>query len=232
MNNFDISFLVVVKNGEVISRYYKSEIGHYGATGRVTGRPGKAIKPEVFEQLVQGIVIPKVVHVDGNKVTKVSTNLIEDYECYYGTAKNGDVLVAFTEKEVPKILPLRILTELKALDNDTDGKLARNVATVIQQFKEELMSYHDPGVAEATEQDLQDIIQVMNDNIDKFLQRQELVSSLVDRTSQLNQSSYNFKRKAVRIKRRMWWQNVKLTVTIVVVVVILTAIIVAIAHFL
>ncbi|GAV48878.1 hypothetical protein ZYGR_0N02830 [Zygosaccharomyces rouxii] len=125
------------------------------------------------------MVLPKVVPIQGNKVTKLSLHLIDGYECYYTTAPTEDgvgfdVLVSFTRAHVPKILPIRL-------------------------------GEHGDG----TEADLQDIFQVMNDNIDKFLQRQERLSLLVDKTSQLNNNSLTFKRKANRIRQRMWWHRAK-----------------------
>lgn len=210
-----------------MSKYYRSEQSEYGSIGKA----GKHATPEVFERLVKEMVLPKVVHLDGNKVTKVSTTLLDGFDCYYGTSDNSTVYVCFTTHDMPKILPLRVLAELKSMENETDKQLDENIQLIIRQFQEELLSYHDSGPAEATEQDLQEIIQIMNDNIDKFLQRQERVSLLVDRTSKLNQSSYNFKRKAVRIKTKMWWQNIKLCSTLVLVGLILIFLIWVVVHF-
>ncbi|CUS25047.1 LAQU0S25e00694g1_1 [Lachancea quebecensis] len=227
MKEYNVTYLEVIQRGDVIARYYNEQTSGYGSLGRA----GKNATPKVFERLVEELVIPKVVHVEGNKVTKMSTPLLDGFDCYYGTADDATTYVCFSQVDVPKILPLRLLTELKSIPNGSDQELAEHVRTIVRQFHEELLTYHDSSTAEATEQDLQEIIQLMNDNIDKFLQRQERVSLLVDRTSKLNQSSHNFKRKAVRIKQRMWWQNVKLCSTLVAVTVLVLFVVVAAVHY-
>lgn len=218
----------MIKGNKVVASYYNNETPGYGSLGKA----GKNASPKVFEKLINELVIPKVVHLEGNKVTKMSTPLLDGFDCYYGTADGDMLYVCFSQVDVPKILPLRVLTDLKLTTNESNAELAENIQTIVRQFHEELLSFHDPGAAEATEQDLQDIIHLMNDNIDKFLQRQERVSLLVDRTSKLNQSSYNFKRKAVRIKTKMWWQNVKLCSTLIAATVLVILVIVVAVHFL
>ncbi|SCU90291.1 LADA_0F03048g1_1 [Lachancea dasiensis] len=225
MKQYNVTFIEVLKDKKVIATYFHNPGAGYGSLGRA----GQTAKPEVFQRLTEELVVPKVVPLEGNKVIKMSNTLLDGFECYHGTDSEGRICVCFSPVDVPKILPLRILTDLKGMSNNSDQELDSNVRAILQQFHEELLSYHDSSTAEATEQDLQDVIQLMNDNIDKFLQRQERVSLLVDRTSKLNQSSYNFKRKAVRIKTKMWWKNVKLcstlaAVTVVVVVAILGAV--------
>ncbi|SCU86093.1 LANO_0C06700g1_1 [Lachancea nothofagi CBS 11611] len=227
MKHYNVTYVEVLRDGEVIAKYYKSPASGYGSMGKA----GQIASPQIFERLTAELVIPKVVPLEGNKVTKVSSSLLDGFDCYYGTDTGNAVYVCFSPVDVPKILPLRVLTELKPLSNKSDRELDSNVQTIVQQFHEELLSYHDSSTAEATEQDLQDIIQLMNDNIDKFLQRQERVSLLVDRTSKLNQSSYNFKRKAVRIKTKMWWQNVKLCSTLIAVSVIVLVVIFGAVHY-
>ncbi|SCV00243.1 LAME_0G08482g1_1 [Lachancea meyersii CBS 8951] len=206
MKQFNVTYVEALRDNRVIASFYDNSSNGYGSLGKV----GLTATPKVFRKLVDELVIPKVVPLEGNKVTKLSSALLDGFECYYGTEAGNMVYVCFSPVNVPKILPLRILTELKSMTNESDQELDSHVRAIVQNFHEELLSYHDSSTAEATEQDMQEIIQLMNDNIDKFLQRQERVSLLVDRTSKLNQSSYNFKRKAVRIKTKMWWQNVKM----------------------
>lgn len=58
--------------------------------------------------------------------------------------------------------------------------------------------------------DVQDIIKKkMNDNIDNFLERQEHVSLLVHKTTKLNNTSQNFKQKAIIVNDRLWRQKMK-----------------------
>lgn len=50
----------------------------------------------------------------------------------------------------------------------------------------------------------------MVENIEKVLQRGEKIELLVDKTDQLNQSAFKFKKQAKQVKNVMWWKNVKI----------------------
>lgn len=210
-----MKYVEVIRNGQTISKHHQGK--GYGSIGQLTSSSSIF---KTFHTLIYDLVIPKVISIEGNKVIKVATPLIDGFECYYTTFEE-DVIICFTEDNVPRFLPLRLLTELRKLNNENDEILGDNINDILNNFNEELLSYHGSKNIETTEQGLQEIIEIMNDNIDKFLQRQEHVSLLVDKTSQLNQSSYNFQKRAVKLKKKMWWNNVKIYTAIVSIVIIL-----------
>ncbi|AET39357.1 Nyv1p Ecym_4294 [Eremothecium cymbalariae DBVPG len=211
MKKYNVTYVEIVNKDKSTTRcqWFNENGRREAGYGSLSNTAQKDITKDTLHDLVHSVVIPKVVRLKGNKVTKTTVSLIDGYDCYYTTNDDGQTLVCFTSTDIPKILPLRTLTQLKGLNNDDDSSLKHNLETVIDDFHQELLSYHDSSTSEVTEQDLQTILNVMNDNIDKFLQRQERISLLVDQTSQLNQSSFNFQRKAVKIRRKMWWNNVK-----------------------
>jgi hypothetical protein len=49
----------------------------------------------------------------------------------------------------------------------------------------------------------------MKENIDKVLERDEKLHELDDRAEQLQYGAAQFETNATRLKRKMWWQNVK-----------------------
>lgn len=211
MKRFNISYVEIIKNGVSVSSCYENDSSTYGATNE------GACRPDIFHSLVVDMVVPKVIPVSGNKVTKMSTPLIDGFDCYYTTRDDdaNTVLVCFTREDIPKILPIRVLSELKhneAHEIDNDNKLSACVGNILDNFHNELIQYKNQngikGGNEA-EDDMQEVIQIMNDNIDKFLERQERVSLLVDNTSHLNSNSRSFKRKAIKLKERMWWRRMK-----------------------
>lgn len=229
MQRFNVSYVELIRGGSTVASCYQAvELGEgsskYGSVGDAMATP------ELFHRLTGDLVVPKVVPVEGNKVTKVSGPLIDGYDCYYtttATASEADftVFVCFTRTVIPKILPIRLLSDLKTQNEGITGddELNLKVGEILDSFHDELRAYSNENgteSGEAAESDLQDIVQVMNDNIDKFLQRQERISLLVDKTSQLNNNSHAFKRKANRIKQRMWWHRVK-NITLLVLALIL-----------
>ena len=57
---------------------------------------------------------------------------------------------------------------------------------------------------------------MMVQNIEKVLERGEKIEVLVDKTDNLNQSSFAFKKRSTAIRRSMWWKNVRLILAIFV----------------
>lgn len=216
----------VLKQGETVSSCFEDTSSKGDSYGSISNHDCNVNTPDVFHRLIKDIVVPKVVPLQGNKVTKVSMNLIDGYDCYYTTSEEAgeeELLVCFTDVTIPKILPIRLLSELKKDGgNGTDTALSGHVGQILDEFHNELTALQNENSEGAsTENDLQDVVNIMNNNIDKFLERQERISLLVDKTSQLNDNSHNFKKKAVRIKERMWWQRMKNT-TLMIFAVILT----------
>ncbi|CCD23239.1 Nyv1p NDAI_0B02040 [Naumovozyma dairenensis CBS 421] len=225
MKRFNVSYVEVTKDGNTISSCYDSNDGNFGRNTYGSILNNSIPTPDIFHKLIHDMVLPKVIPVIGNKVTKVSLDLIDGFDCYYTTDEDDKVLICFTQVDIPKILPIRLLSELKGekKNNYSNNELGAHVGKILDEFHEELMSYkNDSGQeGDTTEDDIQDIIKIMNNNIDKFLERQERISLLVDKTSQLNDNSHNFKKKAARIKERMWWQRMKNT-TLLMFAIILT----------
>lgn len=218
MKRYSVSY-VEVWNGSDVLASWSCENQNYGSIESDIRDPKKG----TFHRLIKDLVIQTVKTLPGNKVTKSATKLIEAYDCYYTTAEDGKVIICFVKENVPKILPLRLLSDLKDLKNDNDKQLGANIEEVSNNFHQELLSYRTEGheTAASTEAELQRIIEIMNDNIDKFLQRQERISLLVDNTNQLNENSFKFQRKSSRIMRKMWWNNAKIYSTVAAIVLVI-----------
>ena len=78
--------------------------------------------------------------------------------------------------------------------------------------------------------DVEEVKGQMVQNIDKVIERGERLDDLNERTENLNARAGEFQTVSTRLKRKLWWQNVKLwIILIIIVLVILAVIIVAIA---
>ncbi|CAG9330880.1 unnamed protein product [Blepharisma stoltei] len=55
---------------------------------------------------------------------------------------------------------------------------------------------------------------IMIENIDKVIAREEKIEMLVNKTQYMSESSFEFRREAVRVKRHFWWKNTKFTLLI------------------
>ena len=79
-------------------------------------------------------------------------------------------------------------------------------------------------------EDVEEVKGQMVHNIDKVIERGERLDDLNERTEQLNSRAGEFQTVSTRLKRKLWWQNIKLwIILIIIIVVILAVIIIAIA---
>ncbi|KAF9129038.1 Vesicle-associated membrane protein [Mortierella sp. 14UC] len=69
--------------------------------------------------------------------------------------------------------------------------------------------------------EIEQVKDVMVHNIERVLERGERIELLVDKTDNLNQQAFAFKKRSTALKRTMWWKDTKLTIILTSVVVFL-----------
>ncbi|XP_055351670.1 uncharacterized protein LOC129597979 isoform X2 [Paramacrobiotus metropolitanus] len=78
------------------------------------------------------------------------------------------------------------------------------------------------------QQQVQGVMGVMQDNINRILERGERLDDLEERSDNLNVNADHFRRGATQVRRRMWWQNCRMRIIILIVILIIIGIIVAV----
>mmetsp|Transcript_85743 Transcript_85743/g.276722 ORF Transcript_85743/g.276722 Transcript_85743/m.276722 type:complete len:236 (-) Transcript_85743:2-709(-) len=73
---------------------------------------------------------------------------------------------------------------------------------------------------------VKDVNDKVVESIDKLLLRQDKIDILVDRTQLLSESSNSFRREAERVRRVVWWRNMRVLMCIITIVVIAIAVVV------
>lgn len=66
----------------------------------------------------------------------------------------------------------------------------------------------------------------MRDNINKVSQRGERLDALQDKTDNLAVSAQGFRRGANRVRKQMWWKDMKMRMCIIIGIIVLLAIII------
>lgn len=66
----------------------------------------------------------------------------------------------------------------------------------------------------------------MRENINKVSQRGERLDALQDKTDNLAVSAQGFRRGANRVRKQMWWKDMKMRICLVAVIIILIVVIV------
>ncbi|GAA6057076.1 hypothetical protein JCM3770_001446 [Rhodotorula araucariae] len=76
------------------------------------------------------------------------------------------------------------------------------------------------------QQQIDDTVGIMRDNITKVAERGERLDALQDKTDNLAQSAQGFRRGANRVRKQMWWKDMKMRILIAVGIAILVIVIV------
>ncbi|KAK5991122.1 Synaptobrevin-like protein [Cladobotryum mycophilum] len=69
-------------------------------------------------------------------------------------------------------------------------------------------------------------LDVMNENMRKVAQRGQNLDELRDKTDNLAESAHDFRRGANRVRKQMWWKDMKMRVCLVVGIIILLIVII------
>ncbi|KAG0307394.1 hypothetical protein BGZ98_000359 [Dissophora globulifera] len=77
--------------------------------------------------------------------------------------------------------------------------------------------------------EIEQVKDVMVQNIERVLERGERIELLVDKTDNLNQQAFAFKKRSTALKRAMWWKNTKLMVILTLVIIFLVYLIICAA---
>ncbi|KAH9975454.1 synaptobrevin-domain-containing protein [Lactifluus volemus] len=78
----------------------------------------------------------------------------------------------------------------------------------------------------AIQAQIDDTVNIMRDNITKVVERQERLDSLQDKTDNLAVSAQGFRRNANRVRKNMWWKDMKMRIIIGISILVILAIII------
>ncbi|XP_052120355.1 synaptobrevin-1 isoform X1 [Frankliniella occidentalis] len=77
-----------------------------------------------------------------------------------------------------------------------------------------------------TQAQVDEVVGIMRVNVEKVLERDMKLSELDDRADALRMGASAFEQQAARLKRKFWWQNIKMMIIMGVIGVVLLAIII------
>nr|ADD38724.1 Synaptobrevin-1 [Lepeophtheirus salmonis] len=80
---------------------------------------------------------------------------------------------------------------------------------------------------EETRRQVDEVQNIMKGNVEKMLERDGKLGQLEKRADRLQEGTEQFHRSAVRIKRKQFWQNMKMKIIICVVIFVVLVIIIA-----
>ncbi|CAF1940790.1 unnamed protein product [Rotaria magnacalcarata] len=74
--------------------------------------------------------------------------------------------------------------------------------------------------------DVNQVVDVMKDNLDKVLERDAKLTTLENRAEVLQTGASQFTTNASKLKRKYWWKNVKMWIILIIVIIVLIIVIV------
>lgn len=80
-----------------------------------------------------------------------------------------------------------------------------------------------------TNKQVDEVIEIMRDNVNKVLERDEKLDNLENNSETLQSNSHRFVRSSTKLRRKMFWKNIKFTITFIVIIAIIIIIITLIA---
>jgi vesicle-associated membrane protein 4 len=75
-------------------------------------------------------------------------------------------------------------------------------------------------------QEIDSTVGIMRDNINKVSERGERLDSLQDKTDNLAVSAQGFRRGANKVRKQMWWKDMKMRMCIIVGIILLLVVII------
>ncbi len=82
-----------------------------------------------------------------------------------------------------------------------------------------------PSKTKAVQDEVDEVVGIMQNNIEKVVQRGEKLETLQTKTDDLQAGALQFKRGAVSARKQMWWKNMKMQLIIGGVIVLFIVII-------
>uniref|UniRef100_A0A0R3RFK4 V-SNARE coiled-coil homology domain-containing protein n=1 Tax=Elaeophora elaphi TaxID=1147741 RepID=A0A0R3RFK4_9BILA len=66
-----------------------------------------------------------------------------------------------------------------------------------------------------TQKKLEEVIEIVRSDIDRIIEREGRLQNLTARADEMEARAEQFSRKAIQVRRNIWWRSVRLTMAIV-----------------
>ncbi|XP_074033274.1 synaptobrevin-like [Leptinotarsa decemlineata] len=83
-----------------------------------------------------------------------------------------------------------------------------------------------PSKLEQTQQQVNEVVNIMRLNVEKVLEREQKLPELHSRAEALHEGGKGFKQQAEKLKKKLWWKNIKMMLVMGLIGVIILIIII------
>ncbi|KAI0210665.1 hypothetical protein LSAT2_004554 [Lamellibrachia satsuma] len=182
-------------------------------------------------------MLPNIPTRSDAKTTYTSNNYL-----FHVMVENGLIYLATTDTDIGRRKPYGFLGVIKeefrrrGLSSRAQFAEARELQEEFQEvFAEQMEKFSatdDTGDhLTVLQSQVNEVKDVMTQNIEKVLERGENLEELMVKTTDLEEHSASFQKTARKVKRRMWWQNLKMKIILALVIFTILFIIILIILF-
>ena len=173
--------------------------------------------------------------VDSTQDTKLS--YLYDQHVFHYSVSNGLTFLLMSDSSYLRIHAFEYLREVeqKFISQFSERWKSANAYAFQSDFERDLSNLmgkfegkKDTKIA-AIQQNINVVKDTMILNLDKVIERGERIELLVEKSEVLDQHAFKFRREAVKLKRRMWWKNVKWWIIIAIVLTLVIYLILALS---
>ncbi|RXG69745.1 Synaptobrevin [Armadillidium vulgare] len=121
-----------------------------------------------------------------------------------GTGENGEIVGG--PRTPQQIAAQKRVQQTQAQVDEVVGIMRVNVERVLE--RDQKLSELDYRAVFLFPQ----VVDIMRTNVEKVLERDQKLSELDDRADALQQGASQFEQQAGKLKRKMWWKNLKMMI--------------------
>lgn len=163
---------------------------------------------------------------------------VYDRHIFHYIVDDGITYLCMADEEFGRRIPFAFLDDIKNRFRATYGDrgktaIAYGMNTDFSRVLQNQMDYYSNNPSadriNRVRGEIDEVKSVMVHNIEKVLERGERIELLVDKTENLNQNAFKFKKASTQLKRSMWWKNIKIMIILIIVVLVVVYFIVAMA---
>lgn len=145
---------------------------------------------------------------------------VYDKYLFHYMVRGGLTYLCLADEEFGRRIPFAFLDDLQqkfVAANQDKAKTALSFG--LQEYAravEQLMAHYSDSANvdkfKRLQGEVDQVKGIMVSNIERVLERGERIDILVDKTEELSQASFAFKKRSTALRRAMWWKNTRLLV--------------------
>ncbi|RKP12125.1 vesicle-associated membrane protein [Piptocephalis cylindrospora] len=146
---------------------------------------------------------------------------VYDRYLFHYISERGIVYLCMADESFGRRIPFAFLEDVKHRFTETyttheaDAALAYGLNEFARVLADRMIYFSNDPESDnfrRVQGEIDQVKEVMVQNIERVLERGERIDLLVDKTDNLNQAAFAFRKRSTALKRAMWWKNAKLMI--------------------